>query len=274
MGTVSVTASRVQHMDFQFREVPNWQPALSDLRVRQALLHAMDRAGLNDVANERVGGSVADAFILPNDEFFPDVDRAVTKYPYDMTRAGALLADAGFRRAGTEGRLTSAAGQPLTVEVWATFDAQNLGQVIARNWQDAGVDASVFVVPANRAADGEFRTSFTGVSLSNRPALTSFFAWTSNQLPNERNRFSGGNRGSWSNPETDRLYDAVVQARGKEDSRQAMVALNRQITANLGTSFLFYPADVVMMRSNVTGPIGHNRYPATSWNVFEWAIAG
>src|SRR4029078_4599643 len=91
MGTVSVTASRVHHMDFQFREVPNWPRAIANLRVRQALLHAIDRVGLNDVANEKVGGSVADAFILPNDEFFPDVDRAITKYPYDLTRAAALL---------------------------------------------------------------------------------------------------------------------------------------------------------------------------------------
>ena len=41
----------------------------------------------------------------------------------------------------------------------------------------------------------------------------------------------------------------------------------------LGSGFLYYPSDVVMFRANVTGPIGHNRYPATSWNIFEWAIS-
>jgi len=54
----------MEHMDIRQNEVPDWQPALTDVRVRQALLLAMDRAGLTEAVNFGVGGSPADAFVL------------------------------------------------------------------------------------------------------------------------------------------------------------------------------------------------------------------
>src|SRR5207249_6201859 len=60
LGQIHVTESRLEYMEFQFREVPNWPSALTDLRVRQALLHALDRKGLSDTLNESLGGSPAD----------------------------------------------------------------------------------------------------------------------------------------------------------------------------------------------------------------------
>src|SRR5262249_44316282 len=108
-GTVTVSESRMQHMDVRQNEVPDWQPALTDVRVRQALLSATDRAGLTEAVNFGVGGSVADAFVLKRDPIFPDVDRAITKWPYDPDRATRLLAEAGWQRASADGLLTNAA---------------------------------------------------------------------------------------------------------------------------------------------------------------------
>ena len=41
----------------------------------------------------------------------------------------------------------------------------------------------------------------------------------------------------------------------------------------LGTLPLFYPADVIVARAPIKGPIGHFTYPCYSWNIFEWGFA-
>lgn len=67
-GSVNVTESRMEHMDLRQYEVPNWQPALTDVRVRQALLTALDRVSLAELLNAGLAGSPADGFILPTDK--------------------------------------------------------------------------------------------------------------------------------------------------------------------------------------------------------------
>ncbi len=64
----------------------------------------------------------------------------------------------------------------------------------------------------------------------------------------------------------------MLGARDPAEARDATVALNKRMSDLVGVALLFYPADIVLARSNVTGPLGHGRYPATSWNIFEWAI--
>lgn len=88
MGYIKATESRLQHMDFQFRQVPSWQPALADVRVRQALVYGLNRAGLVELMNQGLGGSVANTFVvLPTESVFREVERATTRYPFDPTRA-------------------------------------------------------------------------------------------------------------------------------------------------------------------------------------------
>src|SRR5439155_340300 len=81
----------------QFREVPGWTRAVSDLRVRRALMHAIDRQTMTDVVNLGLSPP-ADVYVAPADPLFPDVDRAVSKYPYDPNRAASLLTEAGWQR--------------------------------------------------------------------------------------------------------------------------------------------------------------------------------
>src|SRR6185436_3151215 len=82
-GYIRTWETRLSFLDIQFRDVPNRQRALDDLRVRQALMEAV-MEGL---------GSVAGAFVVPSDPLFPEIDRAIAHYPFDPNRATALLAE-------------------------------------------------------------------------------------------------------------------------------------------------------------------------------------
>jgi peptide/nickel transport system substrate-binding protein len=273
-GTVQATVSRLQHMDFQFRDVPSVQPLLTDVRVRQALMYATDRQGLADRTNEGLGGGVADIFLLPTDALYREVDQTASKYPYDPARAEALMAEVGYRRPQAGSPLVNGAGQPFAIEVWGTGESQNDATIIARNWQDVGMDSRIVAIPPNRAADGQYRTSFTGVSLTNHRIVPENFIWTSSQLPTAQNQFAGQNRGSFADPEIDRLQRTVLGARGPDEWRQATLALHGGMSKTLGTGPLYYPVDIMMVRSTVAGPQGHYWYPANSWNIFEWTITG
>ncbi len=66
---------------------------LTDLRVRQAICHAIDRTAIAQHL-PGVAGRVPDAPCFPT-QFGCDA-AAATRYPYDPARARALLADAGF----------------------------------------------------------------------------------------------------------------------------------------------------------------------------------
>src|SRR5207244_1626358 len=40
-GYVKSWAKRIKYVEFQYRAVPNWQRAVGDVRVRQAMIHAI-----------------------------------------------------------------------------------------------------------------------------------------------------------------------------------------------------------------------------------------
>ncbi|MBM2811670.1 MAG: hypothetical protein HW416_2429 [Chloroflexi bacterium] len=275
LGRLVISESRMQHLDFQFKEVPNWQPAIADLRVRRALMHATDRQSLTELINESIGGAVADAFILRSDPSFAAVDPVLTRYPYDQRQALALFAEAGWTRPTPDGLLTGPGGQTLRMEFWsaASSDGQKEATIIVDSWRGAGIDASIFVVPQARSGDGEFRASFPTVNPSNRPILPENFIWTTINVSAPANRFTASNRGAYSDPEIDNLASGVLRALGDQPVRQAQAALHKRFSETLGTGPLYYPADIMLVRNNVKGPLGHYTYPAHSWNTFEWEIA-
>jgi peptide/nickel transport system substrate-binding protein len=71
----------------------NVTPALSDVRVRQALNHGIDRAAIA----KAVYGDLGSALVQPNtpgsDGFVEELEEA---YPYDVEKAKSLLAEAGY----------------------------------------------------------------------------------------------------------------------------------------------------------------------------------
>ncbi|MDR0960173.1 MAG: ABC transporter substrate-binding protein [Propionibacteriaceae bacterium] len=67
------------------------RPALQDLRVRQAICYAIDRAGLLDAVWGGKGVLIG-SMVAPTDPWYEDLSQT---YPYDPQRARDLLAEAG-----------------------------------------------------------------------------------------------------------------------------------------------------------------------------------
>ena len=223
-GFIKAWSSNSSYMDWQFREVPNWQRAVTDVRVRQALLHAIDRDALTEAINLGFA-PVAHAFILPEDPLFAQVDRVITKYPYDPNRTSALLAEAGWRRPVSGGRVVNAAGQPLELEAYSNADQERAATIIIDNWKSVGVSSSVFVIPQARARDGELGSSFPAARVSSRGIRPDNFIWIADEFPTAANRWSGSNRGSFFDAEIDRLQSTRMTSLDESQRREATISV-------------------------------------------------
>lgn len=273
LGYLMAADVGVQYVVFQFREVANWQRAVTDLRVRQALLHATDRDGLADVVTAGVGAP-AHLFLFRSHPAFPAVDRATRKYPYDPGRAAALLAEAGWQRDPGQPLLRGTSGEPLAISYWrsAGGGAEQDLSLVVDNWRRLGIDSDGFIIPAARANDAEFIVSFPGVLASSRPVNPESFVFTSDQRPTPEKRWQGINRGSFQDPEIDRLQNLVLRLIHPTQWEEAIVALHQRMQEAVGAAPLYYRPRLIMVRNQVTGPHLNPGSRAVMWNVFEWEL--
>src|SRR5262249_33446988 len=84
-GTVLKNPVGVRHFNMQMRPEFAAPRAVLDVRVRKALAYATDRQSLADGITEGMG-QVAETLVLPQVEYYADLDKVLTKYPYDLRR--------------------------------------------------------------------------------------------------------------------------------------------------------------------------------------------
>jgi peptide/nickel transport system substrate-binding protein len=68
-------------------------PAIGDVRVRQAINYALDRSSLVQALAAGYGTPTTQVFSVNSDAYDPDLDN---RYPYDPEKAKQLLAEAGY----------------------------------------------------------------------------------------------------------------------------------------------------------------------------------
>ncbi len=108
-----------------------------DIRVRQAIAHAIDRQQLVDQAIFGQGRAATGP--ISSEMAFAYTDD-VTEYPRDIERANALLDDAGF----------SAEGTRFTIDLLHFPNFSKYGEIIRENLSEVGID--VELAPLDRAA--------------------------------------------------------------------------------------------------------------------------
>jgi peptide/nickel transport system substrate-binding protein len=111
---------------------------LDDLRVRQALLQATDRAALV----QAVFGPTSPVASGPLSAVTHGYDRSLSgRYPFDPAAAQRLLSEAGWRDANHDGILEKD-GKPLAIQgilmTWGELPA--VGTILQAQWREVGVD--------------------------------------------------------------------------------------------------------------------------------------
>ncbi|MGD9614551.1 MAG: peptide ABC transporter substrate-binding protein [Alphaproteobacteria bacterium] len=247
-------------------------PALSDRKVRQALLLALDREAISrSLFGERQ--PVADSFVNPLDRGF---STETPRYRHDPKRAAALLDEAGWtvRSGGLRG---NAAGQMLTVELKTTAGNRTrelVQQVLQSQWRKIGVDVRLKNEPA--------RVLF-GETLPHRRFELAMYAWISapenvprsalhsDEIPSEANGFAGQNTPGFRNEEADRLIDALEVELDPEKRQGMWAELQRLYATELPSLPLYFRSDSFILPQWLKGirPTG-NQSPSTLW-ITDWA---
>lgn len=266
-GAVLVAPGGWRYSHIQLRPELAEPRALLDVRARKALLYAVDKEALNDALFEGQG-ILSETIVAPTVDYFPDVDRAITKYPYDLRRSEQLMGELGYAR-GPDGGYRSATEGRFGTELQVISQTQNEAEmsIMAAGWRQAGYDIREAVMPAVQAQNGQLRASFTGVFTSGGGSGETLLAnHASSGIPRPENRWTSSNRGAWSNAEYDRLFEAFNATLDRAERTRQVAAMMRIFTAEL-------PAFALYFQPAITGHVAALRGPeltGTGWNVHTW----
>lgn len=247
-------------------------PALADVRVRRALLAAVDRRQIVDRLFEG-RQPVARTFVNPLDWMH---DESVPATGFDLALSRRLLDEAGWRP-GPDGIRRNAAGERLSLELMTTAGNRSrelVQQVLQGMWRQAGIEVRIRNEPP-RVFFGETvsRRRFQGLAL---------FAWISSpenvprtilhssEIPTEARNWSGQNYTGFRNAEMDALIEAIPLELDREKRRPMWRRVQEIYATELPVLPLFFRADAHVWPRWLDGvrPTGHLA-PSTLW-VEQW----
>jgi peptide/nickel transport system substrate-binding protein len=195
-----------EHIDLQ-----KDNPILQDVRVRRALLMAMDRKTLTQKLFEGLQ-PVAATWVNPLD---PNYDNSLQPVPYDLAKAKALLAEAGWKP-GPDGVCRNEKGDRLSLELMTTAGNQLrelTEQVIQSQLKNACVEINIKNEPP-RTLFGETvkQRTFTGMVMygwSSTVGESPRETLDSDSIPTKANNYGGANYIAFSNKKMDADIDAA-----------------------------------------------------------------
>ncbi|MCS7266445.1 MAG: peptide ABC transporter substrate-binding protein [Geminicoccaceae bacterium] len=250
-------------------------PILSDVRVRRALLLALDRELL---VRELFEGRqpVAHSFVSPLDRMLA---AELPRWPFDPERAARLLEEAGWRL-GPGGIRRNARGEPLRLEFQTTAGNRSrelVQQVLQGMWRKLGIEVTIKNEPPRVLfAETLGKRRFSGMVM---------FAWISSpenvprsvlhssEIPRPENNWSGQNYTGFADPEVDALLDAIEVELDEERRRGLWHRLQTIYAEQLPALPLYFRAEAHVWPKWLQGvePTGHLA-PTTFW-VEHWRIA-
>ncbi len=210
-----------EHIDLKLTN-----PILNDIKVRKALVYAINRDALCKALFE---GEQTKAIhnIAPIDPWYTDSTDKVVLYRYSVRQAKDLLNEAGWIMADDGYRYKD--GTKLSLQLMTTAGNKvraKVQQWLQNEWQKVGVEITIKNEPAN-VYFGET------VRKGTYPAMA-MFAWISSpensprstfhseNIPTEENSHSGQNSGGWINKDVDRLIEEL-EAEFDPDKRLPLI---------------------------------------------------
>jgi peptide/nickel transport system substrate-binding protein len=233
-------------LDFSYLGVNMRDPVLSDLRVRHAIAHAINRQAIVDYL--RRGLARPALGLIPSQAWA--FEPSVQQFSFDPARAKALLDDAGFPDPDGPGplprlRLSLISSTNEETRLQSTIIQQDLLRV--------GIDLDVrsyeFATFYQDVLQGRFQLftlQWVGGALVDPDILRRVFH--SSQVPP-----SGFNRGFYANPEVDRWLDLASAASDDEARKHYYAEAQRIIAVDAPYIPIWNKTNVLVAQPSLTG---------------------
>jgi peptide/nickel transport system substrate-binding protein len=273
LGTTTAVPRGVRNLHLQRRDANAlWA---RDVRVRQALVHMIDRPSMVEVINSGIGGP-ADTYVTRDDPVYRLLtERGLPTYPYDLGRADRLLTEAGLTR-GADGFYQAGPGQRFVMEVAATGRGENPqeAEAVAALWAAGGVGTRVVIIPPNATDLDERKNTVNGALVwPFNPAPDRSAELTTAEVPSERTRWKGSNYGGYSNPAYDRLYEQYATSLDLTKRQAAYADVMKLVAGDVASIPLYYTIAPMLVRKGVRGPgVVPMVQLGNAWNIHTWEM--
>ncbi|HEY0641436.1 MAG TPA: ABC transporter substrate-binding protein [Pseudonocardiaceae bacterium] len=226
----------------------NGNPVLKDVKLRQALHHAIDVDTILDKVKQGHASAATQIIppVYPDWTYTPD-DSKLRKY--DPAKANALLDEAGYAR-GADGTRTDKQGQPINLRLLVTSDRQadvQSAEYIKEWFGEIGIGVTVDTKSSNESSDdqnaGNFDMAFTGWSVG--PDPDSMLAQQTCKVVGTE--LSDSN---FCNAEYDALYAQQLAELDREKRKELVQRMQEILYDNVSAIVLTYDNELEAYRSD------------------------
>ncbi len=208
-----------------------------DVRVRQALCHAVDKQGIIDLAFDGYGSLIGTSIYPAFGKYFDE--SLVDYYEYDVEKAKALLAEAGYPE-----------GFSMTMTVPSNYKPHvDTAEVLVQQLAAVGVTAEIQLVEwetwvSDIYAGRNFQTTVVGFDASAMTARALLERWTSTH---------GKNMINYNSAEYDALFAQAIAAYDDAEQTELYRAMAADLTEKAANVYIQDLADLVAVRKGVEG---------------------
>ena len=241
--------------------------AFRDVRVRQALTHAIDR----ELIVRTILDSLAPVIHGPIQPLSWAYTDSVAHYPFDPRRARSLLDDAGWRDTDGDGvRQKDGRDLGFTLITQAAFAVrENVAQAIQRMLKDVGVAMQIQLVDGTAISslwfEGKFDAMLHWWHMPADPELTLFFAA-------DRTPPAGRNINYVNDDSLTKLLYASDRTVDRTRRRALLVAAQQRVAELAVEIPLYNVTRLDAVPSRLTGFKGNPTNAGIFWNIHEWDI--
>ena len=251
-------------------------PWFSDVKVRRALLHAIDRDAMvqNLFKGEKIVSHVPLSRVRKS---YKKALATATLYKYDPETAKKLLAEAGWKP-GSDGVLVNSKGERMEFEFRVTAERRDYEQaqaIIADYWKKVGVRTNIKNLPNRLLNAAENRNRWPGAYIGAHNVTVEEWQerFHTKNIPSAENKFALENVSGWNDPRKDAILDELNSIITPARSEQLQIEFLKMFSDALPHLPLYYSPEVLVAKKGLTGITprqesgGQN---SSSWNMYQW----
>jgi peptide/nickel transport system substrate-binding protein len=246
----------------------NSVPQLSDKRVRQAMMYALDREKI--IADLWQGAATVAHSNIPPTSFYHDP--TVKKYPYDVEKARALLDEAGWVPGSDGVRTKDGVRLAFTMTTITGDQARRpIAEFAQQAFKEIGVEVQLAEAPVASILEG----------LRAGTLESSIFNWTYNSGALEPDPFAtlhskgGNNFNQFKNEEMDRLIEAGLQIVDPNERKKIYDQIQAIFVEEVPCLYLQYDEWINVFSNRVKGlPQNPKSSTVFYYRAHEWWLEG